>query len=638
MWPENEPEEAINDQIRPQEAQGAGGWDDYGSSSPEIVTPAVTTASRHSIFSRLKEKQQAIKSANELRRKKRRSHHPKTVIGVALGRDALRLVKIVVGDGAYKLVEYRTEPLFPDMEPGNEDYAAYIKKVLDGFCDEQKHVLLYVALQSVDVIVRNLRVPEVPDKKMTHAVFWSFKKDVDIDDEDFIFDYELTSQDEEDEGAAVKQIPVMAYATERAPVMVLKDMFDAIGYPVQGFTFPFFAARNLFVSGWIPSQGKPVAFFYIDNDSSRITVYNGSAMPFSRGIKFGVESFVAAIKERSAEKMSDNDARRILFSMGFDNPPVRPGEPGYGMEVDEIMEMVDSTLQRMIRQVERTLHYCSETLQLGAIDEIYVSGELCSCEMLIFSLREQVKAELFLINPFEYTGNIIGMEPPISISERALYAAAIGVALWTDDHTPNLLYTCREKESAKRTNWLNRIVFAVFLLITISLGILFFFQMQNNRRIEAEKGALLRQTKAMGAVLDEDMVHTEAMKVMKKNSELHKYVRRYYGIAILGELTKLTPESVRLTRFDLKMLPEAKEDGTKKVRNTVRIEGVIHGEYSALTSLLAAYIASLEKSDMFINVVSTDEVIDTGMEDGPQLRFALLANLEALSSLPEIKK
>ena len=570
---------------------------------------------------------------NEGSRKKTKK--AQTVVGMSLGWDALRLAKMDWTPEGYRLVEYYTEPVASVLHPGDYEYNQFIKRVLREFCPNSKGVVFYLSLQNANEVLQNLRIPEVPPDQLTNAVYWSFKKDVDIDEDTYIFDYETTSLDEEDEND--KRIPVMAYATLREPINTLRDMFLDIGYPLTGITFPFFAARNLFTSGFIPSKGRPVAFFYIDNDSSRIVVYNGNEMPFSRGIKFGVESFVSAIQEQSQEHLSDVAARKVLFSMGFDNPPVNPDEAGYGIEADQIMEMLESTIFRMIRQVERTLHYCSETLHIGSIDAIYVSGELSSCEMLIYSLCEHIDISLFLINPFEYAVESMKMEPPISISERAQYAPPIGVALWDQERTPNLLFTCRDKDRQRRTKRLNHRFLIVFLLITALMAGVFFFQLQWIGTAEKKEAQLKRTLQELGLTISEDDLRIKTSEVVGKSSKLRAYVYRFYPLAILNELTDVTPKEVRLTRIDLKLKPfqDRKQNPAEKTTGppgTIRIEGCIKGRSSALTSVLASYVAGLENSGVFCQLSSNDEYTDVDADGDTWLFFAMEAELEPASA------
>jgi type IV pilus assembly protein PilM len=541
----------------------------------------------------------------------------RTVVGVALGADAVRMVKLKTVGGRRRLESWRTEALLPGMAVGTRAYREFLEKALKSFCRGERGVWVYAALQNVDVAVRNLSVPEVPANLLDETVYWALKREVEFTDETHIFDYELAALDEE-ENATEKRIAVMAYAAPREPVAQIREAFEACGLPARGITFPFFAVRNLFTSGWISSEGKPVAFLYVGAESSRITVYEGRNMPSSRAIKLGVSSLLAAIREGTSDRLTAAETRRILYSLGIDNPPLKEGEAGYGLTPDQILEMLRPTLRRMVRQIERTLHYCSTQLGVERVEEIFVSGELSGCEMAVYELREQIKSDLFLINPFESGTNALSDEGPVSISERALMAVAAGAATWDEKRTPDLLNTCRDRAARRKTALTNRVLLGCFAAAALLLGAWFWSQ---QARLAEARGLRSRRVAELGPSLSLPDLELEAAKVVRRAGELRAYARRFHGATALGELSRLTPEWVRLTRVRMDLAEAGAAPGVR----SVAIEGTLAGEPGTLPARMAEFVVALENSPFFEDVSGTDREVGKADDGRSLLRFGIEA-------------
>jgi len=288
----------------------------------------------------------------------------------------------------------------------------------------------------------------------------------------------------------------------------------------------------------------------------------------------------------------------------------------------------------MTRQLERTLHYCSSQLGIDRVDEIYVSGELSSCEMAIFELREQVKGDLFLINPFEGGGQDMTSEAPVSISERALFASAIGAAMWEAGRTPDLLNTCRDKERRHKTEQTNRFILIGFAVLALILGGVLGWQYHLIGKASREQAELTRKLHAMGPRLTEADVQRMAARLVAKSSSLRHYGRRYQAVAVLGELSRRTPEWALLMRLDVQFgRPAGRASsaaGAAPPPGSLQLDGVIVGDVATLTSRLTEYMIALESSPFFHDVVSLDTTIADTATGEAGLHFRLMARLDRM--------
>lgn len=151
-----------------------------------------------------------------------------------------------------------------------------------------------------------------------------------------------------------------------------------------------------------------MASLFIGNDFSRIDIYAQGNLVMTRGIKAGISSMLESVLEGLNEKAAaagageplDKDkARKILFSLSPDSPPLVEGDAGYGLMEEEIWEMILSALERLVRQVERTFEYFTVNLGNERVDKIYVSGAMNAYRRIAEYVGEQLNIGSDIFDP-----------------------------------------------------------------------------------------------------------------------------------------------------------------------------------------------------------------------------------------------
>ena len=86
--------------------------------------------------------------------------------------------------------------------------------------------------------------------------------------------------------------------------------------------------------------------------------------------------------------------------------------------------------------------------------------------------------------------------------------------------------------------------------------------------------------------------------------------KRYEGIALLSEITKLTPENISLIHVSAAMGSPIETEAER----TLILKGVVDGERTSLETSLTIYIARLDQSHLFhvVEVDSTKLVESSG--------------------------
>ena len=305
-------------------------------------------------------------------------HRPVTV-GVDIGHEYIRLLKTIKSaDGTPAFVDKRRLAIPAGCQRSSAEFANYLREALSSFCGVGKKLQIWAIMSAARVEVHHTRIPRVPKKQIESVILWTIKKESPLNENESILDFEVLGEVIEQ---GITKWAVMYYTAPKLEIEETKRLFARAGWPLTGLSIAPFAVQNIFRTHWLPDYKGTVASLYIGRDFSRIDIYAQGSLVMTRGIKAGVssmtESLLEGFHEKTALMMGRNDrltmdvgqARAVLFSLSPDTPPLSD-ELCYGLKESEIWEMVLPALERLVRQVERTLEYFTINLGNEPVDKM----------------------------------------------------------------------------------------------------------------------------------------------------------------------------------------------------------------------------------------------------------------------------
>ncbi|HOD35313.1 MAG TPA: pilus assembly protein PilM [Syntrophales bacterium] len=545
----------------------------------------------------------------------------KVTVGVDIGSQSLRMVKIQeTAENQWKLVDYRSVPL-PKASVGSFEFTGFVKSELNKFCGTPKNLKVWSLIPSSKVDVRFIKIPKVPPKQVENAVYWTVKKEVTFEDNETILDYDVQGDITEQ---GVQKLSVLVHTTPRSEVQSVQDLFSDAGYHLAGVTIAPFAIQNLFRTEWVPVVGDVTASLYIGRDWSRIDMYTKGNLVLTRGIKAGLNSMVEALVETYNEKikkapaerdaltktdrgLTTEQAHKLLMSLNPDAPPLGREDAGHQLKEEEIFSMILPAIERLVRQVERTF------ANVGAerVGKIYIAGVIDGYKPLVDYIGDQLGIESGIMDVLSPDNpSIYDVNPPASVSERVAFAPAVGLALSDNTRTPNLIFTYKAKEKMVKVTRVNRVIMMGSLLFILLGTGAFYWQFHLADQKKATYESLGKELDRYNPRIDKNFILQIATKVKQEQGVTRSYSERYLGMAVISELSTLTPSHIRLLklRTDMVPLPAAnnpavapKKEPAKeveKVRN-VEVEGIVLGDRAKLESLLSSYVLKLQSSPLF---------------------------------------
>ena len=542
-------------------------------------------------------------------------------IGIDIGHKYLRLVKTArLADNGWELLDYKSVPFTNTTSITSPEYINFLKSEINEFCSNCRNANLWAIMSAAKVNVRHIHIPKVAKKQIENAVYWTIKKETPFDEKDTIFDFEIQGEITEQ---GISKWLTMVYTAPREAVEEIKGMFSQMGLPLTGISITPFAIQNIFKTGWIPQADEStVAGLFIGNDFSRIDIYAKGKLIMTRGIKAGINSMVESLLEKltgpwqgisemggKRPQINLEQARKILFSLSPDSPPLTKEDAGFELTEEEKFETVLPALERVIRQVERTFEYYSAILNYDRVAKIHVSSAMNFSRHIIDYIGSQLGIESDVPDPLTYQmpGKTKSIEEA-SVSERLALVPALGLSLSDNTYTPNLLFTFKDKEKAANIVRANRIIFIVFIVAVFISSGYFLYQIKDAGQKEAVIAGLEKQVSLYSPRVDQNLISQMAASSGKQQQMSKVYSDRYLGMAVISELSLLTPANIRLINFKthLGTVPSGKEpakdskkEAVKEESQNVVIEGLVFGDRRNLESTLAGYIMKLEASPMF---------------------------------------
>lgn len=551
----------------------------------------------------------------------------KIVVGVDIGGGELKMVKIGQAlDRKQEMLGYSSLPFESDMSIDNPQFSIFLQSALNDFCGDLKNVEIWSAISSANVTTRYLRIPLVPKKQIANAVYWTFKKEVSFNENKEIFDFNILGEIAED---GDEKIEIMSYAAPKREISQLKHIFSKSGYPLTGISIVPFALQNLVRSQWIETDGENTCTLFIGSDWSRIAIFSKGNLVLSRDIKAGIKSMIASISEQAdnglpeqsvvtddadgtamsvnlddTTQIDEEQAQRLFFTITHDSLTLTDVESGLEYKADDIFKMILPALERVIRQVERTIKHFSLNYKDGGVNKIFISGEVSGNRRIVDYIGDQLSLnvdtiDLFTSNPFLSSD----VSVPDSELERGAFVPAVGMALSNNSTTPNFIFTHEEKEKHTKFLLINRSFIAAFLLLlALCIGVSF-WQSDKLDRKRATLSQLQQELEQHSPILDQNLIIKMVAKVQRKTDTLDAISKRYLGMALISEISELTPSNISLfsiiAEFGQPFAYNQEEKESKDKNKLLNIEGVIFGDRMKLETSLADYIVKLKSSPIF---------------------------------------
>jgi hypothetical protein len=269
--------------------------------------------------------------------------------------------------------------------------------------------------------------------------------------------------------------------------------------------------------------------------------------------------------------------------------------------------MITPALERLARQIERTLEYYVSTAGAQRVEKLYISLALAMnvYDPILHYISDQLGTKAEYFDPF-------GQQPAyaaaefLKLSERVSLAPVLGLSFSDNNRTPNAIFNYREKNREISIKRMNRGIFASFAAALIICFAVMIYQILEAKNQSTHLNTLKKELSLYDPLLSTEKISTLAQEIKAKKQISHQYAQRHLGVATIGEISVLTPNNIRLISLKINTgnnPPKENTDKTaKEISEDVILEGVVTGDRNMLDSSLAQYVVKLENSPILRQV------------------------------------
>jgi len=526
--------------------------------------------------------------------------------GVYLGGDCLSLV--LTGEtkrwGAKEVVKWQVFPYPENTDIKSERFPVFLRSALSSFLKDYKNASIWAAIETKDVKLRQLTLPNMPDAKLANAAMWALKKEIDLDPVNEIFDYAFIS---DVHVSGVKKKNVVAFSGDRAAVKGLRALFRSAGHPLAGITATPFAIRNCILAGQPDTGRQPVVVVNIRRHRSEIFCISEQGILVARSIKTGSFSLVEPSMESGMLDRNITDIPWILASRE------RLDDPGF--------EEMEASARRLLGKIQRTGEYCANMfLDNEPIEKYYFFGETDDSRAFINFSEEIIPGRTILFSPFQKDPDAIGVTMPAGAADRNGVIPALGIALSNRSLTPNFLYTYKEKALDAKNKKINMGIIAAGIAgLLICAGAWFWLHQVEKKEVAGRRSVETRLAN-YDIQVTEDVLNKKIVQAKRKMEMIRRYANDYVSLSVVSELCALTPENIEILTLDAAFGEPVEGGGdAKKIKHEkrigergrhMRLQGVVSAEFTALESTLAGYVVKLGDSPLFGNIEVENKKIE----------------------------
>ena len=567
----------------------------------------------------------------------------KLSIGVDIGPDALDVVAGQPMGDKLQLTMAESIPypagLSPEKPGQTEEFALFLRHALDERFGSTVRRTVWTSLPPSQVEVMTLAVPKAGPDELAGAVAWMARKERPFDEQNEVFDFVVQGPAT---GSGPEKLSVAAYHASQEVIQRRKKLFAKAGYPLDGIIAPCFLLPNLMQSCWLPQDDACVAFLVIDQDWTHIEIFADNRLLLFRTVKTGARSiFESVVHEYAppqpleqqdgpiilnldapAASISLEAAERLFLSAGGLAMPPGQNEPGAELSREQTLKLVQPALERLVRQVERTLSHSVSTAHNPPAEKVLLAGALTGHSALLGMLEDQLGLPVAPLDPLGH----LGMDPEAKGQRRARRLAlskAAALAASNVKHTPNFLNTYKHKEEARkaaRTNTLSAV--AGLMLILAAVAGMFVVDL-NLDSTAAREAQLQQRLTAAGPVVTDQGLNLRAAELQRRRSGLKSMGQRLVPVAALSDIWKTTPGTIKLYSVSLR----GPASGDEPLGLSILVNGVVRGDSGTYETTLTSYLAALSGSPL-VRAAMVENMTPLATAMGKTLQFTLRLELK----------
>lgn len=477
---------------------------------------------------------------------------------------------------------------------GTEDigYTLFLESNLENFTEGIKAIPTWCTIDSTKVKLRNITIPDLPSQKIANAAFWGFKKEVDFDADQEIFNFEIIGDRIVKD---VKKKSLLAFAIEKTQVKELKTLFLKAGFKLEGITTIPFAFQNFIRTRHLQMQDSPFTIVNVSRKNSDVVCFSDTSILLTRNIRTGsfnlVENFMKSSDKSVVKFLS---SLKNIQSTGF--------------------SQIKLPSERLIEKISRTSDYGSQNYADNVpMKNFYFIGETDSCDAFMEFAANSVLTGVKHFNPvFTALPGSVTVPYPENAYERGLVTTAFGISLSSNEYTPNFLFTADDKLNKKKKEKINIAASIIFALIFLCCAGFANWQGVVKNREMKKLDEIVHTKNNFDPKINQESIANLIFGTEQKIKLRNQYISDYFPLAVINEICSTTPKNISVSSLEADFSDQNKNNHQdEKTARKILARIIIVGSTGINSdSVFTEYILNLGNSRIFGDVEVLEKNID----------------------------
>lgn len=309
----------------------------------------------------------------------------KDLIGIDIGSNSIKLVKLKNGKGGYEIESIGIAPLPPEAIVDNtlmnsSAVVDALKSLFEGLGIKN----LKDAASSVSgnsVIIRKISLPEMSSEALEEEIQWEAEQYIPFDVNDVNIDFQILEPDEVDPS----KMNVLLVASKKDIINDYQSVFAEAGLKLVLIDVDVFAVQNAFELNYDLDPEEVYAIVNIGANMMNLNVVKKGVSLFNRDVQMGGGGYTEEIQKKMSA--SSEDAEKMKMSADDSSPA-------------DILESIAKVNEILSLEIRRSLDFYNSNTIEGRITKIFLSGGGCKTYKLIDSVGARLNLPVEIINPF----------------------------------------------------------------------------------------------------------------------------------------------------------------------------------------------------------------------------------------------
>jgi type IV pilus assembly protein PilM len=545
----------------------------------------------------------------------KRSSRLGATVGIEIGYSTIYMVRLrKAPDGKIYFDKCRTFEFDPNLNLKSSAFALVLKTALKEFCGSFKKLKIWAAPKLDRARLHHIQIPRVNPSRLPGTVYWALQREEPFLEKETVVDFHV---EEGVELSTSVNLNITGALAEREDIEDIQQAFSQADCPLSGIGLPLFALRNIVNLRDDELQQAPVLVCQLGQHATSVSVLLEKRLVFTRSIPLGLQNLAETLVKELDPAPTKEQAGNLVLQLGLEQEELSSEEC---QQHTNAFNLISPVLERLVRQIDRTIQYYQSNYDTEAIETIFIGGEIAARGDLYSYLSEQLSANVIAIDPFDTPELKANASLPVANADRIAYGPAFGLALEGSQAGINLAHTYQDRQTERKHRKIAAVVSVFMILVVAVTGIFYGWQQSQLQSLHVERDTIDRTLKASGPRITESALMEASEEVRALQERRREVTTRYEGIALLSEITKLTPENISLLHVSAAMgspigvEAETKEEKEKAERKLV-LKGVVDGERTSLETSLTIYIARLDQSGLVHTVeVESTELVESSDE------------------------